>query len=274
MSYRINNLKNNPNIKGLKQGGPFTVVEYQRDLGARPESAMEAYFCSQMGVRKRQLFCDLSQGEVIVQPGAMQWMVGDVSIATDVKGGFDLLGKVFRSSATGDSVVKPRYRGTGVMVLEPTWRHLLLLNVDDWGGSVVMEDGLFLACSASLKQSTAMRNTVTSTVAGKEGLFNLCLSGSGIACLESDLPLEELVSVELNDDVLRIDGSFAIAWSGSLTFTVERATRALVGTAFSGEGLVNVYRGTGRVLMAPMAWPGREAQNRKGDAEPPEPPKA
>lgn len=260
MSYRINNLKNNPNVKGLRQGGPFTVVEYQRDLGARPETAMEAYFCSQMDVRKRQLFCDLSQGEVIVQPGAMQWMAGDVNIATDVKGGFDLLGKFFRSTATGDAVVKPRYCGTGVMVLEPTWRHLLLLNADDWGGSIVMEDGLFLACSASLQQTTAVRNTVTSTVAGKEGLFNLCLSGHGIVCLESDLPQEELVSVELNDDVLRIDGSFAIAWSGSLTFTVERATRGLVGTAFSGEGLVNVYRGTGRVLMAPLTGPCREAR--------------
>ncbi|MFZ2730273.1 MAG: AIM24 family protein, partial [Blautia wexlerae] len=30
-------------------------------------------------------------------------------------------------------------------------------------------------------------------------------------------------------------------------------TKTLVGSAVSGEGLVNVYRGTGRVLMCPVA---------------------
>lgn len=44
----------------------------------------------------------------------------------------------------------------------------------------------------------------------------------------------------------------AIAWSGSLDFTVERSGKSLIGSAASGEGLVNVYRGTGKVLMAPV----------------------
>jgi len=45
----------------------------------------------------------------------------------------------------------------------------------------------------------------------------------------------------------------AIAWSNSLKFTVERSAKSLVGSAMSKEGLVNVYRGTGKVLMAPTA---------------------
>ena len=56
----------------------------------------------------------------------------------------------------------------------------------------------------------------------------------------------------LKDDVLKIDGSLAIAWSGSLDFTVERSGKSLMGSAVSGEGLVNVYRGTGKVLIAPV----------------------
>ena len=43
----------------------------------------------------------------------------------------------------------------------------------------------------------------------------------------------------------------AIAWSGSLNFTVEKSTKSLLGSAVSGEGFVNVFRGTGTVLMAP-----------------------
>ena len=57
----------------------------------------------------------------------------------------------------------------------------------------------------------------------------------------------------MNDDVLKIDGHFAICWSGSLNFTVERSGKTLVGSAASGEGLVNVYRGSGRILLASLA---------------------
>ena len=98
-----------------------------------------------------------------------------------------------------------------------------------------------------------MRSNLSSAVAGNEGLFNLGLVGQGVICLESECPREELIEVTLQNDVLKIDGNLAVAWSGSLDFTVERSGKTLVGSAASGEGLVNVYRGTGKVLMAPVA---------------------
>ena len=69
--------------------------------------------------------------------------------------------------------------------------------------------------------------------------------------LESPVPREELIEFELNNDVLKIDGNMAIAWSNTLEFKVEKSGKSLIGSAVSGEGLVNVYRGTGKVLMAP-----------------------
>ena len=71
------------------------------------------------------------------------------------------------------------------------------------------------------------------------------------------LPREELVEITLQDDVLKVDGNLAVAWSGSLSFTVERSGKTLIGSAASGEGLVNVYRGTGKVLLAPVSPTGR-----------------
>ena len=68
---------------------------------------------------------------------------------------------------------------------------------------------------------------------------------------------EELVEITLQDDVLKVDGNLAVAWSGSLSFTVERSGKTLIGSAASGEGLVNVYRGTGKVLLAPVSPTGR-----------------
>ncbi len=250
--FHISNFTNNDDINVLDSMGPFTVIEYARDLSVARTNAMAAYFCNAMNVRKRQVMCDLSQANVTVQSGAMQWMVGNVKATTGIKGVGDLLGKAVRGKVTGESAIKPEYTGAGVMVLEPTYKHIILLDVDDWNGSVVLDDGMFLACDANLRHKAVMRSTLSSAVAGNEGMFNLGIIGSGVLCLESPCPKEELVEVTLRDDVIKIDGNMAVAWSGSLDFTVERSGRSLVGSAVSGEGLVNVYRGTGKVLFAPV----------------------
>ena len=200
----------------------------------------------------RQVICDLSQANITLQAGAMQWMVGNVNATTGIKGVGDLFGKAVRGKVTGESAIKPEYTGDGTLVLEPTYRHILLINVADWNGSIVLEDGLFLACDANLKHKAVMRSSLSSAVAGNEGLFNLGIQGNGVLCLESPCPREELIEVTLQNDVLKIDGNMAIAWSGSLDFTVERSGKSLIGSAASGEGLVNVYRGTGKVLMSPV----------------------
>ena len=250
--FHISNFTNNDDINVLDSMGPFTVIEYARDLSVAPTNAMAAYFCNAMNVRKRQVMCDLSQANVTVQSGAMQWMVGNVKATTGIKGVGDLLGKAVRGKVTGESAIKPEYTGDGVMVLEPTYKHIMLLDVDEWNGSVVLDDGMFLACDANLRHKAVMRSTLSSAAAGNEGLFNLGIVGSGVLCLESPCPKEELVEVTLRDDVIKIDGNMAVAWSGSLDFTVERSGRSLMGSAVSGEGLVNVYRGTGKVLFAPV----------------------
>jgi len=253
MSFQISNFMDNDDIKTLDQKGPFSVIEYQRDLSVTPASAMVAYYSAQMNVRKRQVVCDLSKAQITTQAGAMQWMLGDVNATTGIKGVGDLFGKAVRGKASGESAIKPEYTGSGILVLEPTYKHLILLDAADWNGSVVLDDGLFLACDSRLKHKAVMRSNLSSAALGGEGLFNLSLNGSGIFCIECECPREELVEITLQNDVLKVDGNFAIAWSGTLDFTVERSGKSLIGSAASGEGLVNVYRGTGKVLMKPVS---------------------
>ena len=250
--YQIRNFFENDDVKVIDSLGAFSVVEYQKDLSVMPETAMLAYYASQMNVRKRQVVCDVGKSNVTVQAGAMQWMVGDVKATTGLKGVGDLFNKAMRGSVTGESAIKPEYTGTGTLVLEPTYKHILLVDLNDWNGSIVLDDGLFLACESTLKHKAVMRSNVSSAVLGNEGLFNLGIQGQGIVCLESPCPREELVEIWLDNDVLKVDGNHAIAWSGSLNFTVERSGKSLIGSAASGEGLVNVYRGTGKVLLAPV----------------------
>lgn len=250
--YKIKNFTNNDDVKILKELGPFKVIEYQRDLSVTPATAQISYFSNLMNVRKRQVICELSKSSITVQAGAMQWMVGNANATTGIKGVGDLFSKAVRGKVTGESAIKPKYTGTGEIILEPTYHHILLLDLSEWNQSIVLDDGLFLACESTLKQKAVMRSNISSAIAGNEGLFNLGIEGKGILCLESPCPQEELIEVELDNDVIKIDGNLAIAWSGSLEFTVERSGKTLVGSAASGEGLVNVYRGTGKVLIAPV----------------------
>ena len=250
--YQIRNFFENDDVKVTDSKGAFSVIEYQKDLSVMPETAMMAYYASQMNVRKRQVVVDVAKSNVTVQAGAMHWMVGDVRATTGIKGVGDLFGKAMRGSVTGESAIKPEYTGSGTLVLESTYKHILLVDLRDWNGSIVLDDGLFLACESTLKHKAVMRSNVSSAVLGNEGLFNLGIQGQGVVCLESPCPREELVEIWLDNDVLKVDGNFAIAWSGSLDFTVERSGKSLIGSAASGEGLVNVYRGTGKVLLAPV----------------------
>ena len=250
--YQLNNFFDNSNMKQTAQMGPFRVFEHEKDLSVNPGNAVTAYYASQMNVRKRQVYVELGKSGCITQAGAMQWMLGDVSMKSDVKSVGNLLGKMASAAVTKESAIRPLYTGTGVMMLEPTYKHLILVDVSEWG-SIVLDDGLFLACEDTLQQKTVARSNISSAVLGNEGLFNLSLSGNGVAVLESSVPMEELIEINLENDVVKIDGNMAIAWSGSLNFTVEKSSKSLIGSAVSGEGFVNVYRGTGKILMAPTA---------------------
>ena len=251
--FQIKNFLDNDDVRIVDRKGPFTVAEYIRDLSVTPASAMTAYYSNEMNVRKRQLVCNMGEtAGVTCQAGAMQWSVGNVNATTGIKGVGDLFGKAVRGKVTGESAIKPEYKGDGTLVLEPTYKHIILLDTSDWNESLVLDDGLFLACEASLKHKAVMRSNFSSAIAGNEGLFNLSINGKGICAIESRCPREELIEIVLQNDVLKVDGSFAIAWSNSLNFTVERSGKTLIGSAASGEGLVNVYRGTGKILLAPV----------------------
>lgn len=246
------NLFENKNIEIVEAKGGVKVLEYKKDLSVDPANAIASYYASEMNIRKRQVLIELKGNAYTISAGAMQWTSGAVSMAADVKGLGDLFGKALSSKVTKESAIKPKYEGNGLLMLEPTYKHILLEEVSEWGG-MVLDDGLFLACESKVQQKVVARTNLSSAMLGNEGLFNLCLRGTGIAVLESPIPRSELIEFILDRDEVRIDGNFAIAWSDSLEFRVEKSSKSLLGSAISGEGLVNVYRGSGRILMAPIA---------------------
>lgn len=247
----INNLMDNDNIRVVEQQGNISVLEYIKDLSCPLEHAVLYHYASLMNIRRRQTLLELKNDSYVLSAGAMQWMAGNIQMESDVKGVGDFMGKALKGLVTGEAPSKPIYKGEGYLMLEPTYKHLLIEEVSNWDGGLVMEDGMFLACQGSLHHTVVKRDNMSSVFAG-EGLFNMALSGKGLAVLESNVPRSELIEVVLDNEEIKIDGSYAICWSNSLKLTVETSTKGLINSAVSGEGFVNVYRGTGRILMAPL----------------------
>lgn len=136
------NIMDNTNVKKvIDTKGCFSVMEWQRDISVGPASAQTAYFMSQMGCRKRQVVANLNNNGIILQAGAMQVILGNVNMNTNVKGAGDLFKKMIGSKVTGETAIKPRYVGTGQVILEPTYKYLLLVDLNEWNGGITIEDG-------------------------------------------------------------------------------------------------------------------------------------
>ena len=250
--YQIKNFLENDDIRVSNHKGNIKIVESMSDLSVNLSNCVTQYYAARMNVRKKQALIEINNSEFITSAGAMQWTVGNVESVTDVKGIGDFFGKALKGAVTKESTVKPKYKGNGMLMLEPTYKHLLIEDLSTWGTGVVLDDGMFIACEGTVKYDVVMRSNISSALLGNQGLFSLKLSGKGLAVLESPVPREELIEIELQNDTIRIDGNFAVAWSDTLNFTVEKSGKSLLGSAISSEGFVNVYRGTGKILIAPV----------------------
>ena len=164
---RIENLQNE-NRKYAKSIGNFHVLEYVQDASVSPMNAMNEYFMSKMNVRRRQVVIDIDKDHsAIIQAGAMQWMGGNVQATSGVKGIGDFLGKALKGAVTKETAVKPEYVGEGCLVLEPTYKYIILADIGKWGpAGMTIEDGMFLACDANVKSKVVARKNLSSAVLG------------------------------------------------------------------------------------------------------------
>ena len=81
-----------------------------------------------MHVRRRQVVIDIDKDHsAVIQAGAMQWMGGNVQATSGVKGIGDFpLERPQRVRVTKETAVKPEYVGEGYLVLEPTYKDIIL----------------------------------------------------------------------------------------------------------------------------------------------------
>jgi uncharacterized protein (AIM24 family) len=231
-------------------GFKVEILAYPKLGGAKDhQTAANVYFANQAGIRLKQVRITLRDGEAIAESGALHFMLGHVQMESKV-GGVSGLGKAMMNKfVTKEAAIMPRYRGTGQIYLEPSFSHFLIYRLG--GEEVVADKGMFYCGQGSLDIGSAMQKNVSSALFGGEGLFQTRIKGSGICVLESPVPADEVLRIDLKDETLQVDGNFALMRTGRIEFSVEKSTRSLLGTLTSGEGLLQTFRGTGSVWLAP-----------------------
>lgn len=228
----------------------FQVLEYEELKGSSElSSAFMLSYMRSAGIRLRQVKIVLMDSSAYVEQGALSFLRGNIDISSDTGGPAGLVGKLFSSNLTGETLIKPLFSGRGEVMLEPSFNHYVLIELKS-GEEVFIDDRMFFAAEGSVKMGTKMVKSISGAVlGGGEKLFQTSLKGPGLVCLEVPVPEEEIFKYRLKDDALKVDGSYAILRTGNIEFTVEKASASLIGSAFSGEGFLQVYRGTGEVWL-------------------------
>jgi uncharacterized protein (AIM24 family) len=236
-------------IAGVLQVDPKEIEEREAELlspppepepGQEPEGRFRVR--DKEGVRFVEV--TLRNEAVRTEAGAMRYYRGDIEMESQSSGG-GITG-FFKAAMSGETFHKPVYRGTGLLVLEPSFSNYFLLDLKD--EAFILDQGAYWASDMDVK-ITAERNQAANALLSGEGWYQTKAEGTGTVVVVAPGPVERL---ELKNELLVVDGSFAVARSAGLSFQVSRSTKSLWGSLTSGEGLVNRISGTGVVYLAPV----------------------
>ena len=200
----------------------------------------------------------LDDNDMRAERGALNHMVG--ALTMDVP--LPTLKAWWVSLFSDESVVRPRYSGTGTVYLDSTLGgyHIMKLAAGDrW----VLDTRCFWASDGQVKLSIHREPMLTSFWAG-EGLlwYKTALKGEGQVVLSVEGPVHE---VELNDETLVTDGPFVIARTQGISMQLKRPAKNLISYWLSGQKRAYVYKGTGKLILCTVPyWRARMQKERSG----------
>ncbi|APW61059.1 AIM24 family protein [Paludisphaera borealis] len=226
------------------------ILAYPRLGGSRDaHAAQQVFFANRAGMKLKQVRITLKDGQALSEAGALHFMLGALRMESKV-GGVGGIGRAMMNRfLTKEAAFLPRYHGTGQIYLEPSFSHFFIHRLA--GEEVIADKGLFYCCDGALEVGAAVQKSISSALFGGEGWFQTRIRGRGLCVLESPVPADEIIRVDLKNETLQVDGNFALMRTGRIDFTVERSTKSLMGVFTSGELLLQTFRGVGSVWLAP-----------------------
>ena len=230
-------------------GAMFEVMQYRTLQGSDDLLVAEKIFLvNQANIHAKMLRVTLNKQELLIEPGALYFMKGQLQLESSVNGG--LTQGLMRKFMSGESLFQSKIKGTGEVYLEPTFGHYLLFNLED--DALIFDKGAFCCASAGMTVNAKMQQNISSTLFGGEGLFQTQVKGTGIVVLNSPVPESELIVYELAaGEKLSVDGNFAFVRTAGVSFQAEKSGKSLFQSVTSGEMLLQTFTGPGIVWLAP-----------------------
>lgn len=184
----------------------------------------------------------LDDDDVRAERGALNHYKGTITM--DVP--FPSLKAWWVSLFSDESLLRPRYQGTGTVYLDSSLGGFHVMQVEP-GERWILDTKCFWASDGEVKLSVHREPTWTAYWAD-QGLFwyKTALQGDGQVVLSVPGPIEE---VTLTDDQLVTDGPFVVAHTAGIRLSVRRPARSWLSYWMSGQKLAFCYRGTGKLLL-------------------------
>jgi uncharacterized protein (AIM24 family) len=189
----------------------------------------------------------LNDETVVIERGAMSHMRGDLTMKGRLAGPLRLI----RASLSGEEALRPTITGTGTLYLESTLGgfHIMdLPGTETW----VVESGAFWCSEAKLNQSFYRERLMTSFWSGEGFLaFETKVAGQGKVMICSPGPVEEITlgKDSVHGSRLIAGGPIVLARTASIKYTVRLPSLLPWRRTATGEGLLRVYEGEGRMLV-------------------------
>lgn len=198
----------------------------------------------------------LDPGEgVIAEPGLMLFMDAGVAMHTTTGGGV-VKGIMRRFSGESFFISSFINEGRGkqnVAFAAPYPGRIVPLNLNQLGGSVLVQKDAFLCAARGTQVEVAFTKKLGAALFGGEGWVLQRLKGAGMAFVHAG---GTLIERELADgQVLKVDSGSLVGFTEGVDYTVEMVggVRNLL---FGGEGLWHTtLRGPGHVWLQTLPYP-------------------
>lgn len=233
-------------------GAKIEIVELSQLNGAQSSPAAQTlFFARNSNITLKFIRIKLNGGTVKTESGALYYLKGNIKNTVPIGGITGFIGKSVKKLLTKEKAFNPEYSGQGEVVLEPTFAHYIITELNN--ESVIVDKGLYYCSIGDIEVSPVIQKTFSSAVAGGEGLFQSKITGTGFVVLAIPVPMEEIEILNLKNETVKVDGNFALLRSANIDFSVKTSGGGIMGSITGGEGLLQTFTGTGTVWLAPTA---------------------
>jgi len=189
----------------------------------------------------RQIRIDMTNEIVRVQRGALSNMRGNIRIRPRPPSPRD----IFRSLFTQEARIRPYYRGTGSIALQPSLGGYHVFEVAK-GERWILEPRVYWASEGSVRLGLFRERTLPSVLVGDGPVvWKTTVSRRGRVAIHAPGPVEV---VEIENGRLSVQGRLVLGRTDGLRFT-SRLAAPFPQNLLTGQKRLRVYSGTGKALV-------------------------